>query len=35
MKKAYEKPALVKKDRLSAVTAVVNGGSVIILPPPG
>jgi hypothetical protein len=27
MKKSYEKPTLVKKDRLSAVTATVNGAS--------
>ncbi|MDX8541737.1 MULTISPECIES: putative RiPP precursor [Mesorhizobium] len=29
MKKTYEKPMLVKKDRLSAVTAG-NGGSVVL-----
>jgi hypothetical protein len=27
MKKAYEKPTLIKKDRLSAVTAVAQGAS--------
>ncbi|MDX8450569.1 MULTISPECIES: lasso RiPP family leader peptide-containing protein [Mesorhizobium] len=31
MKKTYEKPTVVRKGKLSAVTAVVNGGSVIIL----
>ncbi len=28
MKKSYEKPTLVKKDRLSTVTATVNGASI-------
>ena len=27
MKKTYEKPTLVKKDRLSAITAGTNGAS--------
>ncbi|MDX8463061.1 putative RiPP precursor [Mesorhizobium sp. VK2B] len=31
MKKTYERPTLVKKDRLSAVTAATNGASA---PPP-
>ncbi|UCI06343.1 putative RiPP precursor [Mesorhizobium sp. B1-1-8] len=34
MKKTYEKAVLVKKDRLSAVTAA-SGVSVVVLPPPG
>ncbi len=32
MKKSYEKPTLVKKDRLSAVTATVNGASITTAP---
>ncbi|TPN82018.1 putative RiPP precursor [Mesorhizobium sp. CU2] len=32
MKKSYEKPILIKKDRLSAVTA--GNGASIAAPPP-
>ena len=32
MKKTYQKPILVKKDRLSAITATTNGASIIAPP---
>lgn len=33
MKKSYEKPALVRRAKLPAITAAVNYSELILLPP--
>lgn len=33
MKKAYEKPVLVKREKLGAVTAAVSSVTIVVPPP--